>query len=344
MMVLAERITLMTQLGQYFLENLEDLQATIHKACQANPWFTEENIYLSIHNISEDMLQKSKLEQWVAPFPLFNENTKNTKLVGIVMAGNIPLVGFHDFLSVFISGCRLKIKLSSKDTVLWEAIVRLLSQWNSKFSNQVEIAERLNNCDAFIATGSNNSAKYFEYYFKKYPHIIRSNRTSIAILTGNESKEDLEQLSDDICNYFGFGCRNVSKIFVPEDYNFEPLIIALDKYAKNIDHNKYKNNYDFQLAIMMLNEVKYMSSQSVLLIPSKSAFAAISVLHYESYKNLEGLKELINLKEIQCIVAKENLQIEGINILPLGTTQKPSLSDYADGVSILTFLDNLIKD
>lgn len=343
-MVLAERITLMTQLGQYFLEKSESLQETIHKACQANPWFTEETINLSIHNIAEQMLEKSKLEQWVAPFPSFNENTENAKLVGIVMAGNIPLVGFHDFLSVFISGCRLKIKLSSKDTVLWEAVIELLSQWNPEFTKQVEIAERLNDCDAFIATGSNNSAKHFEYYFQKHPHIIRSNRTSIAILTGNESKADLEKLSDDICNYFGFGCRNVSKIFVPEDYNFEPLIIALDKYAKNIDHNKYKNNYDFQLAIMMLNQVKYMSSQSVLLVPSQSAFAAISVLHYETYKNLEDLKALINLDEIQCIVAKEELENLSLNTIPVGTTQIPSLNDYADGVSILSFLNNLIKD
>jgi len=344
-MVLEERIALMTELGQYFLDNNEDWQTIVRKAYNTNAWFTEQSIQLSATNIALQFLQKEKLENWVSKYPSFNSDENNPPLVGVVMAGNIPMVGFHDFLCVFISGCKLKIKLSSKDTILWESIFHLLNQWNPAFSECVNIADRLNGCDAFIATGSNNTARHFEYYFRKYPHIIRSNRTSVAILDGNETWDELESLSDDICTYFGFGCRNVSKIFVPEHYNFEPLIKALDNHAENIEHNKYKNNYDFQLALYLLNRVEYMSSQSVLVVPSKSAFAPISVLHYETYNQLDELvNDLMENEEIQCIVSSKTLRKDKINTIDFGSTQKPELDDYADGVSTLDFLDELRKN
>lgn len=337
MSLLEERIKLMVRLGHHFRENNEEWQNVAEKAERANAWFTQAYIGLAVHNISEAFLDESRLRAWLAGYPAAGHDNSGLSL-GLVMAGNIPLVGFHDFLCAYIAGFRLRIKLSAKDTVLWEHILQLLGQWDGNFSDQVATADMLKGCDAYIATGSNNSARYFEQYFRKYPHIIRRNRTSVAVLDGTETPQQLEQLADDVCVYFGLGCRNVTKLWVPEGYAFEHLLPYFDRYGQHIDHNKYKNNYDFQLAIFLLNNIAYMTNGSLLLVPGESPFAAISVLHYEYYTDKEALlSALAGDDRLQCVATATGSS----NTQAFGSNQQPGLSDYADGVDTMAFLGSL---
>lgn len=341
MIDLQSRILLMTKLGQYLSSNEENLIESIDSAFRANGWFTPEFVQLSLDNIAQYFLKEEALNNWIAQYPKIASDQVSPKTVGIVMAGNIPLVGFHDFLCGFISGHRLKIKLSSKDTVLWQHIFARLQEWNDQFCQQVETAEMLKGCDAYIATGSNNSARYFEFYFQKYPHIIRKNRSSVAIVDGTESAEALEHLSDDVSQYFGLGCRNVTQIYVPKEYNFEPLLAAFNKYISHIDHNKFKNNYDYQLALYLLNKQYYMSNGHILLVESDSVYAPISVVHYQYYDNKEELiSRLAQKEEVQCISVAGAGQADS-RLVNFGGNQKPGLTDYADGVDTMDFLANL---
>ena len=341
MIDLQSRILLMTKLGQYLSSNDENLIETIDSAHRANGWFTPEFVKLSLNNIAQYFLTEATLKDWIANYPKIAADQVSHKVVGIVMAGNIPLVGFHDFLCGFISGHQLKIKLSSKDTVLWQHIFAKLQEWSDQFGQQVATAEMLKGCNAYIATGSNNSARYFEFYFQKYPHIIRKNRSSVAVLDGTESTGNLEYLSDDVSQYFGLGCRNVTQIYVPKGYAFEPLLAAFNKYISHIDHNKFKNNYDYQLALYLLNKQYYMSNGHILLVESDSVYAPISVVHYQYYDDKEALiRELSKKDEVQCI------SVAGANgadprLVNFGGNQKPGLSDYADGVDTMDFLANL---
>jgi len=344
MSVLAERIAWMVRLGQYFEENGEDWQYAKERAERMNGWFTQPFIELAVQNITTYFLDESKIKDWLATYPEIKDEADTSKTVGLVMAGNIPLVGFHDFLCCYLSGYNVKIKLSSKDTVLWEHIVKVLDSWDESFAKTVSVSDMLKDCDAYIATGSNNSARYFEQYFKKFPHIIRRNRTSVAVLDGTETAAELESLADDVCQYYGLGCRNVTKIFVPEKYDFEKLIPVFDKYKQHTDHNKYMNNYDFQLAIFLLNKVEYMTNGSILLVPGESPFAAISVLHYETYKDKKELLEnLASNDDLQCITTKQDeaATLSGKAIQGFGDNQQPTLYDYADGVDTMQFLTNL---
>ena len=250
------------------------------------------------------------------------------------MAGNIPMVGFHDLLAVFLSGHSQTIKLSSKDDVLLKHLITKLYSLDAEIQSLILIAEMLKGCDAYIATGSNSSARHFEEYFSKYPHIIRHNRTSLAVLTGAETEMELEKLSDDIHLYFGLGCRNVTKIFVPTGYHFVPLLHSFDKYKSFRDHNKYANNYDYQLSILLLNNVYYMTNGSTILVENKNLFSPISVIYYEFYADEAALAEkLANQADVQCIV--------GSNFTGLGKAQRPGLSSYADGVDTMEFLLSL---
>ena len=340
-----ERISLMVKLGQYFRHNNEEWQNVVQQAERMNGWFTQEFLALAVKNITDEFLQEDKIKQWLRQYPELNEASTKDSAVGLVMAGNIPLVGFHDFLCIYLAGFKLRIKLSSKDTVLWQHIIALLGTWDSNFPEQVSISEMLKNCDAYIATGSNNSARYFEQYFKKYPHIIRKNRTSVAVLDGNETVEELEALADDVCTYFGLGCRNITKIFVPENYRFEGLLSALNKYKHHRDHNKYRNNYDFQLAIFLLNQVPYMTNDSVLLVPSESPFAAISVLHYGFYTDKDSLlQSLIQDDDLQCITTHTAVPAGNLatSVKAFGRNQCPGLNDYADGIDTMKFLAGLV--
>jgi hypothetical protein len=329
-MNLQQRIVLLNRLGEYILQDNDNWQATKQKASLQNSWFTPEFIDLATRNIALAFLQKDKLTAWAQQYNIPAENAA-PKNVGIIMAGNIPLVGFHDFLCVFITGHRQTIKPSSKDDVLIKHLVQQLCNWDEATRQLVTFAEMLKGCDAYIATGSNNSARYFDYYFSKYPHIIRRNRTSVAVLTGEETPADLDKLADDVYQYFGLGCRNVTKLYVPENYDFIPLLEAFKKYDYLADLHKYKNNYDYMLAVLILNKQYYMSNPSILLAESKELFSPISQLNYEYYqKSSEVATALGGNADVQCIVGK--------NHLPFGQAQQPALTDYADGVDVMKFL------
>ncbi len=268
-----------------------------------NGWFTPEFIDLAIRGIGE-FLRRDRLQEWIAPYGMPQENP-HPRSIGLVMAGNIPLVGFHDFLCVFISGHRQSIKPSSRDQTLIRRLVEQLGSYDAGIPGLISFADRLNGSEAFIATGSNNSARYFEYYFSKYPHIIRRNRTSVAILSGEESKQELEGLADDVYQYFGLGCRNTTKLYVPENYDFIPLLKAFEKYNYLADHYKYKNNYDYHLTLLILNKRQYMTNGSILLDNNPSLFSPISVLHYQHYGQLSDiLPALTTDPDIQCLVGQ----------------------------------------
>jgi len=325
-----QRIALLVQLGQYMLSDSEDWDITKDRAVSMNAWFTRGNIELAVNNICVEFLQKDRLEQWIREYTPVSD----PKTVGIVTAGNIPLVGFHDFLCGFLSGQTTMLKLSSKDEVLLKHIIAKLTEWNAEVGNQVIVADNLKGCDAYIATGSNNTARYFEQYFAKYPNIIRKNRTSVAILDGTETEQELDQLMNDVFSYFGLGCRNVTQICVPQSYDLTKIMEAANKYADIINHHKYKNNFDYYLAIYLLNKVPYYSNDSLLMVENVVPFSAVGVLHYRYYDSIEAIQNELNLSEdIQCIV--------GHNNVPFGNSQMPNLADYADGVDTMKFLTSL---
>ncbi|MBC7873287.1 MAG: acyl-CoA reductase [Ferruginibacter sp.] len=337
-MNLQHRIDLLARLGQYILSGNAEWTAIKEKAGYENGWFTPGFVDLATNNIALSFLQKEKLQAWTATYPLETSSPEGPGFrpltIGIVMAGNIPLVGFHDFLSVFLSGHKALIKPSSKDRVLINHIAEKLGEWDAEVNSRVAFSEMLKACDAYIATGSNNSSRYFDYYFKKYSHLIRRNRTSIGILTGEESMAELEKLADDVYTYFGLGCRNVTKIFVPRDYDFVPLLEAFRKYNYLAEHHKYKNNYDYNLALHLLNKKYYMTNDSILLVEEAGVFSPISQLNYEFYTGQQELNaKLPPQQDLQCIAGK--------NFMPFGQALAPSLNDYADGVDTLRFLSSL---
>lgn len=325
-----KRIELLTRLGAWMQENGEEWQSVKTGAVHKNAWFTEEHVEMAVDNIIHTFLSKPKLDEWVSHYNL----PQQYKIIGIVMAGNIPMVGFHDFVCGFISGHTLRLKLSSKDDVMLPALLRKLAEWEPAVAQQVTIEEMLKGCDAYIATGSNNTARYFEQYFGKYPNIIRKNRTSVAILDGTETDAELSALADDVYLYYGLGCRNVTQVCVPEGYNFEHLLEVFCRHNGYADLNKYKNNYDYHLAIYLLNRVPYMSNESLLMVENELPFSAVSVLHYRYYSNKEEITNQLKASEdIQAII--------GHGLIPFGDAQKPSLSDYADGVDTMEFLCHL---
>ena len=314
---------------QYLNPGNPHLEEAKLNAYQQNSWFLPHFIDHALKQINQQYLTIGPLKAWTMAYPSIS-STVTGKKVGIVMAGNIPLVGFHDLLSTLIAGHTAVVKLSSKDTVLMEYVIKRLISIDSEFEQTIILQDHLKNCDAYIATGSNNTSRYFEQYFGKFPHIIRSNKTSIAILDGQESSTDLELLTEDIMLYFGRGCRNVTQIWVPEGYDFIPLLNALKKYNYLLDEHKYKHNYDYQLALLMMNRQFYMDSGGILLSENASPFAAISQVHYQFYKEEVPA---FNREEIQCVVGKGGLSF--------GSLQQPNLSQYADGVDTLAFLSNL---
>jgi hypothetical protein len=332
-MNLLQRKEVLVRLGNYIEAKDDDWQQAKHKAFLENQWFIPEFIELSVNNIAQNFLQPQQLDRLIKQYQIPEQNP-DPKKVGIVMAGNIPLVGFHDLLCVFLSGHYAMVKPSSKDEVLTKHLVKKLTEWDQQVEQFITLSSMIKNCDAYIATGSNNSSRYFDYYFSKYPSIIRKNRTSVAILTGKETIGQLEKLSDDVYQYFGLGCRNVTKIFVPKNYDFLPLLDAFKKYDHLIDHHKYKNNYDYNLAIHILNNQYYMTNGSVILVEDESPFSRISQLHYEYYSNENDVSEkLRNDQNIQCIVSK--------NDIDFGGAQCPDICDYADGVDTMQFLQRL---
>jgi hypothetical protein len=330
MVSLEKRKDLLVRLGKYMMTDSQEWLETQLRARNANPWFTAEHITIAVTNIVNELLDKDRIQKWLKEYSL----PTTPKRVGIVMAGNIPLVGFHDLLCGFITGHDLHLKLSSKDEVLLKHVINKLAEWEPEVTNSLHIADHLKNCEAYIATGSNNTARYFEQYFGKYPHIIRRNRTSVAILEGDETDEELGELAKDVFTYYGLGCRNVTQVCVPEGYDFTRMLDVFKTFDGYIHHNKYKNNYDYYLAIYLLNRVPYLTNESILMVENKLPFSAVSVLHYRYYRDLRALAhELQEGNDIQTIV--------GRGFTPFGTAQQPSLGEYADGVDTMAFLCSL---
>ena len=313
----------------------ESFHDVVRIAQHHNGWFDEQMVREAINNISSWLNEKS-LTAWLTPYLDDIENTPH-KSVGTIMAGNIPLVGFHDFLCVLIAGHRFEGKISSKDALLPRFVAELILDINPDFKPLIHFTEnRFEQLDAVIATGSNNSSRYFEYYFGKYPNIIRKNRNSVAIITGNETKEELTRLGEDIFTYFGLGCRNVTKLYVPKGYEFPQFFEAIETYSHVMQNKKYMNNYEYNRTVYLLNkEDGLLDNNFVILKPDHAIGSPIGTLFYEYYDNIDSV--LDNLDEfkdqIQCIV--------GSNQIPFGDAQKPQLNDYADNVDTIKFLSEL---
>jgi len=328
-MKLKERISAMATLGGYMASEEDAWKTALEMASRTNPWFIEPFLHHAVRQVRERYLSVDALNDWAAGYGI-PETLSVPVSVGLVLAGNIPMVGFHDMLCTFIAGHRQRIKPSSKDDVLPLHLVNWLHTEFPATRELIRVEERLNGCDAYIATGSDNTARYFDYYFSRFPHLIRRNRTSVAILDGNESPEQLEKLADDIQLYFGLGCRNVSQILVPEDYDFVPLLQALRKYAFLAEEHKYRHNFDYHLTIQIMNNRFYMTNDSILLTEDESPFSPIGQLHYRYYGPDEDPVGIPDPEKTQCLVGKGGI--------PFGQAQQPSLGDYADGVDTMHFL------
>lgn len=321
----------------------DELDELIKRVSVQNAWFTEENIRQSIFAIA-DVLSKEKLENWIQAYRQDLDKQHQAFRVAVIMAGNIPLVGFHDFLCVLLSGNIFTGKLSSDDKLLLPSLSKILLAIEPGFKEYIEFTDgQLKNMQAVIATGSNNTARYFEYYFNKYPCIIRKNRNSVAVLTGKETKQDLMLLGKDVFQYFGLGCRNVSKLFVPRGYSFHNFYEALMEYKDIIQINKYVNNYEYNRTVYLMSNDPTLLDNNFLLLKENTAYASpIGVLFYEFYDVLTDLQERLKKEkdQIQCIVSSQSIVPGAVSF---GQTQHPRLDDYADGVDTMRFLAELQK-
>lgn len=334
-----ERIEALAQLGQYINEYGELLQAFVARTEFNNKWFTKDNQKQSLMAIASQFLDKTKLENWISAYDIPVENQAMT--VGLVLAGNIPLVGFHDVLTVFVSGHKSLIKLSDKDKFLLPHLLDKLKQFNSASGDYFEVTEKMSNLDAVIATGSNNSARYFEAYFGKYPNIIRKNRHAVAVLDGKETEEELRALGHDIFSYYGLGCRNVSKLYLPTNYDFNLLMETLHEFNYLIHNSKYKNNFDYNIALFQLNKVPLVNNGSIILVENEALTSRIATLHYEYYEEVDEVKKALQSRKDELQLVATNLDFAGLNVKKFGEAQQPNLSDYADGVDSLEFLTKL---
>ena len=324
-------------LGRYLLEyspdkkGYKELNEVLKRAQADNGWFTAENLKTALWTWGE-VLSKDNIDKWLAQYAL-NES-KKIKTIGLVLAGNIPLVGFHDLVCVWASGHIAKIKASSKDNILLPFIAKQLELFGKKKCFKF-IDKPLKNIDAVIATGSNNSARYFEYYFSKIPSIIRKNRNGLAVLTGEESKHDFEQLGKDMLLYFGMGCRNVSKLLVPHNFDFNFIFGGLYPLASVIENAKYSNNYDYNKAVFLMSNFDFLENGFFMLKQDAAMAAPIASAFYDYYDNLDELNQYLRNQRdaIQCVVGK--------NYTPFGSSQKPNLWEYADQVDTLAFLLSL---
>ena len=317
---------------KFFREFDEKIDNAIHY----NGWFTRENIIFALQQWSQ-ALTSQNLKWWLGEYDL---SRSGGKTVGIVMAGNIPLVGFHDFLSVLVTNHKVLIKQSSSDKQLLPVIANYLMHLDTRYESRITFTkDKLENFDAVIATGSNNTARYFEYYFKDKPSIIRKNRNSVAVLSGNETGEQLNRLGEDIFRYFGLGCRNVSKLYVPEGYNFDGFFKAIYEWNPIINRDKYANNYDYNKAVYLMSEYKLLDNGFLMLKEDESFGSPIATLFYETYNNQEDLNKKLkeNSEKIQCIVSNSNAKDE----VGFGQSQKPQLWDYADNIDTIAFLSKL---
>jgi hypothetical protein len=306
-----------------------------------NPWFREEDIYTALKGIT-NMLNEEKINAWLSQYPELKKQVSQPQKVGVINAGNIPLVGFHDFLCVLISGNVYIGKLSSKDKILLPAIRDILIEYEPEFNECIRFEENLlKEFDAIIATGSDNTARYFHYYFGKYPNIIRKNRNGVAVILKDYNEEDIKKLADDMFIHYGLGCRNVSKVFFHENFDFEHFFNNINHYYdKLINHHKYANNYDYHKSIFLMNKVPHLDNGFVLLKQDSSIASPISTIYFETYKNIDNVKKLLETQTeyIQCIVSDQK---EFSDAVPFGKAQFPELWDYADNIDTLKFLSSL---
>jgi hypothetical protein len=352
MLLIHQRIAAFSQLGVHLKNLLNDFETgkidavfddeVMQSALSNNSWFTKDNIHLMLKSIAE-MLDNSVLENILRDYPLL-ETKQQTKTIAVIMAGNIPLVGFQDFLHVLLSGHSFLGKLSHQDSFLLPALAKMLIAIEPEFKDLISFAEqKINNFDAVIATGSDNSGRYFDYYFGKFPNLIRRNRHGVGILTGDESMASLQNLGLDIFSFFGLGCRNVSTLFVPPNFNFEPLFKAFEGFSAVAEHSKYFNNYEYNKAIFLVNGVKHLDNGFVLIRQAEDFGSPVAVMHYQVYDELKKLKEVLDLNQskIQCIVS-DNSWFAGS--YPFGRAQFPGLTAYADGMDTIQFLLGLTSE
>lgn len=314
----------------------ENFIQQIQRASSLNGWFTKEQLVYTFWSWTR-ALQKENIDKWLSSYDFTKEPLKN---VGLILAGNIPLVGFHDVLCVLISGNKAIIKLSSNDQNLIPILLDYLVRVAPEFKDRILITkDALSNFDATIATGSNNTSRYFDYYFSKVPSIIRKNRHSVAVLNGNESFEDLQALGEDIFRYYGLGCRSISKLLVPKDYDFKTFFEAIYSFSYVINYEKYANNYDYNKAVFLMSNFKILDNGFLTLRQAEGFASPISSVFYEYYNDLSEIEQLLKEKadEIQCVVSNENIP----GSVAFGSTQCPNLWDYADDIDTLDFLLNL---
>lgn len=323
------------KLGKFLASSTDALESAMYLAQNANAWFTPENIKKSIASFA-GMLNEADIDNWFQTISF----SPSPKKVGLILAGNIPMVGLHDVLSVLATGNTALIKLSSSDDKLIKAILQQLVAIEPSFQDRIEYVVRLKDFDAVIATGSNNSSRYFDYYFGKVPNIIRKNRNSVAVLDGSESFQDIQNLGADVFDYFGLGCRNVSKIYFPKDYNIAEFYEGIESYQPIINHFKYNNNYDYNKSIYLVNAAKHFDNGFLLLKEDGNLTSPLAVLFYEEYENPRELEEKLRAKaeQIQCVITKIPLNIKTFNF---GESQHPKLWDYADDINTAEFLNSL---
>lgn len=328
----------LSALGEELLNPSEEFLQIIHQERQHNAWFTPENVLQAVRAIGK-MLNHDDLQTWL---PRDANAVFTGKKVGLVLAGNIPAVGFHDVLCVLVSGHFAMIKASSNDSRLISYILKRLVALEPKFANRYEFTERLANFDAVMATGSNNTSRYFEYYFGKVPNIIRKNRNSLALLSGFETQEQLEMLGHDIFDYFGLGCRSVSKLLVPEGYNFEDFFRAIEPFQPIINHHKYNNNYDYNKSVYLVNQTEHLDNGFLLLKQDEKLASPLAVLFYEYYAAIDDAAHKLNAQKdaLQCVVSIMQLSAP-VQFVDFGKSQQPKLWDYADGVNTLAFLQEI---
>lgn len=331
----SHRLNVISELGVIFRQSNPDFPL-FEQAYLSNNWFTIDMQIKAIKAWGQ-LLTKENLEKWLSAYQFPVQSKPKTVL--IIMAGNIPLVGLHDLICVFMSGNKALVKPSSDDTLLIKWVIEELIKINTEVENLISLAidYKTNSFDAVIATGSNNSNRYFEYYFKNKPNLLRKSRNSIAVLTGNETTEELDKLADDIFLYFGLGCRNVSKVLLPQGYNLEPMILAFERYKDIINHNKYANNYTYHKAIFLMNLAPHLDNGFLILKQDDLIASPLSVLLFQFYENREDVNSYIetNKNELQCVIGN----IEGG--LAFGHSQNPELWDYADGVDTMKFLEQI---
>lgn len=323
-------------LNREFFRSMESLVKTCHFH---NPWFTEENVRYALEVTGRSLCAES-LVSWLSCYGQ-PANRQMQKTVAVVMAGNVPMVGFHDMLCVLISGHKLAARLSSKDDRLLKIVAATIPSINKGFEGRIRLEEgMLKDFDAIIATGSDNTARYFDYYFGRYPNIIRKNRSSAAVIDGKETMEELGRLADDVFRYFGLGCRSVSKLYVPAGYDFSGLIEAFETYSHIGDHNQWANNYEYQRAIHLIDKIPHTDTGFLLIRENSSFSSPVAVLNYEKYDRVEAALDSMAAggDRLQCITGR---QLYDDRIIPLGKAQEPGLSDYADNIDTLDFLLNL---